>query len=78
MQPFPDFSDNSSSNDSQIDIGQDQNKAQFRNMGFPNMNYLDPDATGAPVQTQTYYRDYEDNRDNDVKVKREEFSNARE
>ena len=47
-------------------------------MGFPNMNYLDPDATGAPVQTQTYYRDYEDNRDNDVKVKREEFSNARE
>ena len=49
MGPFPNFSDNSSSSGSQIDIAQDQNKAQFRNMGFPNMNYLDPDAQGPPL-----------------------------
>ena len=60
MGPFPNFSDNSSSSGSQIDIAQDQNKAQFRNMGFPNMNYLDPDAQGPPLQTQTYYRNYEE------------------
>ena len=47
-------------------------------MGFPNMNYLDPDAHGPPLQTQTYYRNYEDNQDNDIKAQREEFSNARE
>lgn len=29
-------------------------------MGFPNMNYLDPDAQGPPLQNQTYYRNYED------------------
>ena len=52
MAPFPPFSDNDdSSNDSgsQIDIGKDHNKAQFRGMGFPNMNYLDPDANGPPL-----------------------------
>ena len=83
--PFPQFSDdddnspsNSSGQGSQIDIGKDANKAQFRNMGFPNMNYLDPDAKGPPLQNQTYYRQYEDNQDNDVKNKREELSNARE
>ena len=48
----------------------------FRNMGFPNMNYLDPDAKGQPVQMQSYYRDHEENQNNDVKVKREELSNA--
>lgn len=47
-------------------------------MGFPNMNYLDPDAKGPPLQTQTYYRNYEDNQDNDVKAKREELANARD
>ena len=47
-------------------------------MGFPNMNYLDPDANGPPLQTQTYYKNYEDNQDNDIKARREEFSNARE
>lgn len=47
-------------------------------MGFPNMNYLDPEAKGPPLQNQTYYRQYEDNQDNDIKNKREEFSNARE
>lgn len=48
--PFPQFSDNSSSsNDSPIDISNDNNKAGFRNMGFPNMNYLDPDANGPPL-----------------------------
>ena len=45
-------------------------------MGFPNMNYLDPNANGPPLQTQTYYKNYEDNQDNDIKAKREEFSNA--
>mmetsp|Transcript_12071 Transcript_12071/g.16379 ORF Transcript_12071/g.16379 Transcript_12071/m.16379 type:complete len:229 (-) Transcript_12071:1932-2618(-) len=47
-------------------------------MGFPNMNYLDPDAQGPPLLTQTYYKNYEDNQDNDIKAQREEFSNARE
>jgi len=45
MGPFPTFSDGSPSSDgSQIEISKDGNKAQFRNMGFPNMNYLDPDV----------------------------------
>ena len=47
-------------------------------MGFPNMNYLDPEANGPPLQTQTYYKNFEENEDNDIKVKREEMSNARE
>ena len=57
---FPSFSDNSSSGSSsqQIDIAQDENKANFRNMGFPNMNYLDPEANGPPLQQQTYYRNF--------------------
>ena len=60
--PFPSFSEDNSSDDySQLDIAKDGNKAQYRNMGFPNMNYLDPDAQGPPLQNQTYYRNYEDN-----------------
>ena len=85
MAPFPPFSDNdnsglpsSDSDNSQVDIGKDHNKAQFRNMGFPNMNYLDPEANGPPLQTQTYYKNFEEDQDNDVKVKREEMSNARD
>ena len=27
-------------------VGQGGNQEQFRGMGFPNMNYLDPDAKG--------------------------------
>ena len=57
MAPFPPFSDDndgsglpsSDSDGSQVDIGKDHNKAQFRNMGFPNMNYLDPEANGPPL-----------------------------
>ena len=79
LGPFPNFSDNdSSSQNSQMDISRDNNKSQFRNMGFPNMNYLDPDAQGPPLQTQTYYKNFEDNQDNDIKIQREEQSNARE
>ena len=47
-------------------------------MGFPNMNYLDPDANGPPLQTQTYYKNFENNQDNDIKNKRAELSNALE
>ena len=47
-------------------------------MGFPNMNYLDPEANGPPLQNQTYYKNYEEDQNNDVKAKREEMSNARE
>ena len=57
MAPFPQFSDDDdddskeddNSSDKSIDIGKDHNKANFRNMGFPNMNYLDPEAKGAPL-----------------------------
>lgn len=49
---MPQFSEDDSDdgNSVTIDIGNDGNKANFRNMGFPNMNYLDPDAHGPPVQ----------------------------
>ena len=47
-------------------------------MGFPNMNYLDPDAKGPAVQNQTYYKNFVDNNNNDVKNKREELSKAPE
>ena len=61
---MPQFSEDDSEDDGNsvtIDIGNDKNKANFRNMGFPNMNYLDPDAHGPPVQDQTFYKDYEEN-----------------
>ena len=50
---IPQFSDDDSDDDNNsapIDIGNDNNKATMRNMGFPNMNYLDPDTHGPPVQ----------------------------
>ena len=77
---MPQFSDDDSGDDSNvpIDIGQDANKAQFRNMGFPNMNYLDPESHGPPVQNQTFYKEFEDDRENDIKRQREGFINARE
>ena len=34
-----------------------------RNMGFPNMKYLDPDAKGAPIQERTLYKEYKENND---------------
>ena len=66
---IPQFSDDDSGEDSNVpvDLGQDANKANFRNMGFPNMNYLDPESHGPPVQTQTFYKDFEEDRENDVK-----------
>ena len=71
------FSDNSSSgqseNENNLKVG---DAAEFRGMGFPNMNYLDPDANGPPLQLQTYYRNFGDVQDNDIKNKREEVSNA--
>ena len=27
-----------------------------RNMGFPNMKYLDPDQHGPPVKEETFYK----------------------
>ena len=41
-----------SNDDSRIHISKDGavgGKADFRGMGFPNMNYLDPDANGPPL-----------------------------
>ena len=70
---MPQFSEDDSEDDGNsvtVDIGNDNNKANFRNMGFPNMNYLDPDAHGPPVQDQTFYKDYEENQENDIKRQR--------
>lgn len=39
-----------------------------RNMGFPNMKYLDPDAQGPPVQEKTLYKEFQQNKDNDIKL----------
>ena len=77
---IPQFSDDDSDddNDLDIDLGNDNNKANFRNMGFPNMNYLDPETHGPPVQNQTFYKDFEEMRDNDVKRQREGFIDARD
>lgn len=46
-------------------------------MGFPNLNYLDPETKGPPVQTQTFYKDFQDDKQNDIKQQREGFINAR-
>lgn len=34
-----------------------------RNMGFPDMKYLDPDAKGDPIQEKTLYKEYQRNND---------------
>ena len=48
-------------------------------MGFPNMNYLNPDTHGPPVQhNTTIYKEFNDNDGNDIKKQREEFIDARE
>ena len=45
-----------------------------RNMGFPNMKYLDPDIQGVPVrQDQTFYKEFQANQDNDIKMRREAY-----
>ena len=46
-----------------------------RNMGFPNMKYLDPDSHGAPIQEKTLYKEFQQNKNNDIRLKREGFSN---
>ena len=69
-----------SNDDERLELTKDvaaETRANFRGMGFPNMNYLDPDANGPPLQQQSYYRNYEENQDNDVKLKRQELSNAK-
>jgi hypothetical protein len=48
-----------------------------RGMGFPDMKYLDPDARGMPIQEKTLYKEFQQNKDNDVKLQREGFINAR-
>ena len=43
---------------------------RFRNMGFPNMKYLDQDVNGPSVaqnQQQTFYKEYQENKNNDIK-----------
>lgn len=49
-----------------------------RNMGFPNMKYLDPDVCGPPIQEKTLYKAFQQNKHNDVKLRREGFSNPRQ
>lgn len=40
------------------------------------MKYLDPDAVGAPIQEKTLYKEFQKNKDNDIRRQREGFSNA--
>ena len=49
-----------------------------RNMGFPDMKYLDPETQGAPLrQDQTFYKEFQADDDNDIKLRREAYgSNA--
>jgi len=36
----------------------DEGPKMARNMGFPNMKYLDPDALGPPIQEKTLYKEF--------------------
>lgn len=56
----------------------DDGPKMARNMGFPNMKYLDPDTLGAPIQEKTLYKEFQQNKDNDIKLQREGFSNPRQ
>ena len=56
----------------------DDGPKMARNMGFPNMKYLDPDAQGPPIQEKTLYKEFQQNKDNDIKLQREGFSNPRQ
>ena len=50
-------------------------------MGFPNMKHMDPEVNGPPVdklQQQTFYKEFTENKTNDVKQQREEMANAQE
>lgn len=44
---------------------------EARNMGFPDMKYLDPDQHGAPIKEETFYKEYQKNKDNDIRMARE-------
>ena len=46
----------------------DEGPKMARNMGFPNMKYLDPDAQGPPIQEKTLYKEFQQNKDNDIKL----------
>ena len=56
----------------------DDGPKMARNMGFPNMKYLDPDALGPPIQEKTLYKEFQQNKDNDIKLQREGFSNVKQ
>lgn len=56
----------------------DDGPKMARNMGFPDMKYLDPDAQGPPIQERTLYKEFQQNKDNDIKLQREGFGNARQ
>ena len=43
-------------------------------MGFPDMKYMDPDALGPPVIEKTFYKEYQENINNDVRIQREALS----
>lgn len=63
--------------DSTLEKSFSHNKPSQR-MGFPNMNYLNPDLQGPPVQAQqTFYKNFEAQQ-SDIKLQREGFINARE
>ncbi len=53
--------DNQSTNFMNNSIGpivHDDGPKMGRNMGFPDMRYLDPDAQGPPVIEKTFYKEY--------------------
>ena len=36
-------------------------------MGFPNFKYLDPDYHGPPVMEKTFFKEYKEDKKNDLK-----------
>lgn len=45
-----------------------------RNMGFPNMKYLDPETHGPNVRENTLYKQFYNDTTNDLKKKREDYN----
>lgn len=37
-------------------------------MGFPDMKYLDPEVQGKPIDDKTYYKQFREDQNNDVKI----------
>lgn len=50
-----------------MQMGGDDGPKMARNMGFPDMKYLDPETHGDPIQEKTLYKEYIGNKDNDIR-----------